>query len=84
MNAWSSMLTEIKFDQPRRIDNGSPVYDNGKLQAGWGGTLFARAAEIIRYSGSGWSSGDVSRFETMLHNVYLPLVITGWVGAPTG
>ena len=78
MNAWSSKLTEIKFDQPRRIDNGAPVYDNGKLQAGWGGTLFARAAEIIRYSGSGWSSGDISRFETMLDNVYLPLVITGW------
>ena len=56
MNAWSSTLTEIKFDQPRRPDNGSQIWANGKLQAGWGGSLFARAAEIIRYTGAGWSS----------------------------
>ena len=29
------------------------MYNNGKLQAGWGGSLFARAAEIIRYTGRG-------------------------------
>ena len=78
MNAWSSTLTEIKFDQPRRVDNGQIIWGNGKLQAGWGGSLFARAAEIIRYSGAGWSNNDIARFEAMLHNVYLPLVITGW------
>jgi hypothetical protein len=78
MNAWSGTLTEIKFEQPRRPDNGQRIYDNGKLQAGWGGSLFARAAELIRHTGAGWSAADVARFESMLHNVYLPLTITGW------
>jgi hypothetical protein len=78
MNAWSSTLTEIKFDEPRRPDNNVQVYNNGKLQAGWGASLFTRAAEIIRYSDAGWAPGDVARFETMLHEIYLPLVITGW------
>lgn len=78
MNAWSSTLTEIAFDQPRRPDNGVQLYNNGKLQAGWGASLFARAAEIIRYTGGGWSAPDVARFEKMLKDVYLPLVITGW------
>ncbi len=82
MNAWSSRLTEIKFDQPRRPDNGSQVYDNGKLQAGWGGALMARAGEIVRYTGAGWATNDVTRFATMLHNVYLPIVITGWNTGP--
>jgi hypothetical protein len=78
MNAWSSTLVEIKFDQPRRPDNNVQVYNNGKLQAGWGGSLFVRAAEIVRHSGAGWSAGDVARFERMLTDVYLPLTITGW------
>jgi hypothetical protein len=78
MNAWSRNLSDIKFDQPRRIDNGLPVFNNGKLQAGWGGALFARAGEIVRYSGAGWVDSDIARFETMLHDIYLPLVIDGW------
>jgi hypothetical protein len=69
MNAWSATLVEIKFDE---------VWINGKLQAGWSGTLFTRAAEIIRYSNAGWSNNDIARFESMLRNVYLPLVIDGW------
>src|SRR5690606_184342 len=80
MNAWSSTLTEIKFDQPRRTDNNVQVWNTGKLQAGWGGALFARAGEIIRYSNAGWSNTDIARFETMLHDVYLPLTIDGWTG----
>jgi hypothetical protein len=82
MNAWSSTLKEIKFDQPRRPDNGSQLYDNGKPQAGWAGSLFARAAEIIRYTGAGWSASDITRMEKLLHDVYLPLTINNWnVGA---
>jgi hypothetical protein len=80
MNAWSSTLTEIKFDQPRRPDNGGILFDSGKLQAGWGASLFTRAAEIVRHSGAGWSATDVGRFEQLLDDVYLPLVITGWTG----
>jgi hypothetical protein len=73
MNAWSNTLVEIKFDQPRRADGGR-VFDQGALQAGWGGSLFARAAEIIRHTGAGWSDDDVARFENMLTTIYLPLV----------
>lgn len=82
MDAWSAKLTEIKFDQPRRLDTGGLVYGNGKLQAGWGGSLFARAAEIIRHTGGGWTTTGVTRFETMLRNVYLPLTIDGWNNTP--
>jgi hypothetical protein len=80
MNAWSYTLTAILFDQPRRIDNNAQVYSNGKLQAAWGGELFTRAAEIVRYTYSGWSSTDVSKFGHMLDNVFLPLTESGWSG----
>ena len=78
MNAWSSTLTEIKFDQPRRVDNGGIIWVDGKLHAGWGASLFARSAEIIRYTDAGWSNPDIARFEDMLRDVYLPLTIDGW------
>lgn len=78
MNAWSSTLTEIKFDQPRHPQTGTQVYNGGKMQAAWAGTLFAQAAEVIRYSGAGWSAADISRFESMLHNIYRPITISGW------
>ncbi len=77
MNAWSSTLTEILFDQPR-TDKNQQIYANGKLQAGWTAQLLTRAAEIVRYSNAGWSSGDIARFSKMLDEVFLPMVITGW------
>lgn len=82
LNAWSLTLREIKFDQPRRVDNGSQVFMNGKLQAGWGASLLTRAAEIIRYTGAGWPATAATRFETMLRNVYLPHVIGSWNNTP--
>ena len=39
---------------------------NAKLQAGWAGATFARAAELVRYSGAGWSAAAATRFGTML------------------
>jgi Alginate lyase len=78
MNAWSSTLTQIKFDQPRHPETNQPVYNGGKTQAAWGGSLFARAAEIIRHTGAGWSSGDVARFESMLHDLYRPITASNW------
>lgn len=78
LDAWSSTLTHIAFDEVRRPDNNGILWDNGKLQAGWGASLFARAAEILRYSGAGWSPTAAARFERLLTDVYLPLVITGW------
>ncbi len=66
MNAWSAVLK-------RHSDS------NTRLQCGWVGTLFARAAEIIRHTGAGWSVADVDRFAAMLRNPYLPNLIDGAV-----
>jgi hypothetical protein len=78
MNAWSSTLKEIKFAEPVNPVDGLPQFDGGKMDAAWGGAVFAQAAEIIRYSSAGWSTSDVTRFESMLHDIYLPITITGW------
>jgi hypothetical protein len=78
LDAWSGTLREIKFDQPRRHDNGVQVFNNGKLQAAWGAQLFTRAAEIIRHTWGGWPADRVQRYEALLRGVYLPLTITGW------
>jgi hypothetical protein len=48
---------------------------NAQLQAGWAGTNWARAGEIIRYTYSSWP--NVNRFAAMLRDVYLPEVIVG-------
>jgi Alginate lyase len=45
---------------------------NAPLQAAWAGSSWARAAEIIRYSGAGWPTDRITRFSTMLRNVHLP------------
>ena len=85
MNAWSSTLDQILFDQPRFADTNGQIYENGKLEAGWSASNFTRAAEIIRYTyksptTGGWSSNDIAAFEKMLIDIHLPLVITGWSG----
>jgi hypothetical protein len=54
---------------------------NAKLQAGWAGATFARAAELVRYSGAGWSAAAATRFGTMLRTVFVPLLIDGAPGA---
>lgn len=73
MNAWSGTLIDHRWD-------GTSRYGNNKLQAGWAGTNFLRAAEIIRYSDVGWSATDIGRFETMMTKAYLPHTIDGWTG----
>ena len=64
MNAWSGVL---------KTHSNS----NTRLQCGWVGTSFARAAEIIRHTGAGWAQGDVDRFSAMLKNAFLPNLING-------
>ena len=49
---------------------------NAPLQTGWAGSVWPRAAEIIRYTYTGWRRTS-DRFATMLRNVYLPKVING-------
>ncbi|HEX3791724.1 MAG TPA: alginate lyase family protein [Pseudonocardiaceae bacterium] len=63
MDAWSGTIT-------------SHTNSNAPLQTGWAGSVWPRAAEIIRYTYTGgWA--NMTRFETMLRNVYLPVVIKG-------
>jgi len=50
---------------------------NGPLQAAWGSSKWARAAEIIRYSNAGWSAADAQTFGTMMTNAMLPNLING-------
>ncbi|KAL9052912.1 MAG: hypothetical protein Q9206_004124, partial [Seirophora lacunosa] len=64
MNAWARSIRD-------HTDSNAP------LQTGWSGASWARAAEIIRYSNAGWSSSDITTFENMLRNVYLPKIIGG-------
>jgi hypothetical protein len=64
MNAWSPVIRDH-------------TNSNAPLQTAWAGSVWPRAAEIIRYTGAGWAAADVDRFETMLRNVYLPEVIGG-------
>lgn len=64
MDAWAGVITKH-------------TNSNAPLQTGWAGSTWPRAAEIIRYSGAGWSPASVSRFATMLRSVYLPEVING-------
>ncbi|MFJ4981557.1 hypothetical protein ACIP6X_40685 [Streptomyces coeruleorubidus] len=62
MDAWSARL---------RRHTG----DNAALQAGWTGSVWARAAEIVRHTrGGGWPAERVRRFEGMLRTAHLPEV----------
>ena len=76
LNAWSATFVNHKFDLG--------TYSDGVLQAAWAGSVFPRAAEIIRYTytpAAGQETLDVPRFSDMLTRAFLPLVINGWNGA---
>ncbi|WP_225803625.1 alginate lyase family protein [Streptomyces sp. NK15101] len=64
MDAWSGVITDH-------------TNSNAPLQAGWAGSSWPRAAEIIRYTYTGWPQDRVDRFKTMLRTVYLPEVAGG-------
>ncbi|WEK20242.1 MAG: DUF1080 domain-containing protein [Candidatus Pedobacter colombiensis] len=65
MNAWSTNLV------------GGHNYANGPVQAAWCGSVWPRAAEIIRYTYKGWSDSDIAKFQNMLRVQYLPSIIHG-------
>jgi hypothetical protein len=65
MNAWSYMLQK------------GHTYANGPVQAAWCGSMWPRAAEIIRYTYTGWSDADILKFQNMLRTQYLPSIIHG-------
>jgi hypothetical protein len=61
IKAWSSTLKSIQgHDQ--------------KLLAGFTGHKFCNAAEILRYTESGWPAEDIEHFKNMLMTVYYPLI----------
>jgi len=64
MDAWSAVVTDH-------------TNSNAPLQAAWAGSSWPRAAEIIRYTYTGWPAANVTRFATMLRTVYLPEVAAG-------
>jgi hypothetical protein len=72
LDAWSSTLQDNVFN--------TTIYVNGILESGWAGLPFTRAAEILRYSNSGWSSTDTTQFTAMLTRAFLPHTITPWAG----
>jgi len=61
LNKWSPVLWD--FD-----------YNDAKLLAGWTGHLLCNAAEILRYTDSGWKQNEIDRFSQMLMTVYYPLM----------
>lgn len=61
LNAWSFVLWD--FD-----------YNDAKLLAAWTGHLLCNAAEILRYTNSGWRQKDIDSFSNMLMTVYYPLI----------
>jgi hypothetical protein len=65
MNAWSGTLT------------GGHTNANAEVQSSWAGSIWPRAAEIIRYTYKGWSDADIARFQNMLTTQYLPTLIHG-------
>jgi parallel beta-helix repeat protein len=61
INAWSPVLRD--FD-----------YNDAKLLAAWTGHLLCNAAELLRYTNSGWQQKDIDSFINMLMTVYYPLM----------
>ncbi|HVV05481.1 MAG TPA: right-handed parallel beta-helix repeat-containing protein [Puia sp.] len=61
LNAWSSTLWD--FD-----------YNDAKLLAAWTGHLLCNAAEILRYTNTGWQQKDIAAFTHLLTTVYYPLM----------
>jgi Alginate lyase len=67
MNAWSAVIQEHQgFNAP--------------LQSSWVGSVFPRAAEIIRYTDPDWKPAEIERFSQMLRKAYLPYIEEGRPG----
>lgn len=65
MDAWSSTIQ-------------GHSNSNSPLQAAWSAANWVRAGELMRYApGGGWSRKGIQKFENMLTEVYLPIVLPG-------
>jgi len=61
INAWSNVLWDFQLN-------------DAKLLAAWTGDDFCNAAEILRYTDSGWAKKDIEKFKRMMLTVYYPLL----------
>ncbi len=61
INAWSYTLWDLSGN-------------NAKLLAGLSGHFLLNAAEILKYSNSGWKVKDAAQFKFMMLTVYYPLI----------
>jgi hypothetical protein len=66
LDAWSTLKDHLLF--------------NAALQAGWMGTMFARAAEIMEMCPL-WASADVARFKRMVRRAFLPRLLGAMPGS---
>jgi hypothetical protein len=58
---------------------GSPpgLSSNTPVESGWCGSIFPRAAEIMRATYPGWAQADIDKFKAMLRSAYIPNLING-------
>ncbi|MFT3935193.1 MAG: alginate lyase family protein [Chitinophagaceae bacterium] len=61
LNTWSPVLWDLD-------------YNDAKLLAAWTGHWLCNAAEILRYTASGWQQKDIAAFTKMINTVYYPLL----------
>ncbi len=65
MNAWATTL------------KGGHKMANGPVQAAWAGSVWPRAAEIIRHTFTGWAAEEIAQFKQMLLTQYVPSLVGG-------
>lgn len=66
LNAWSGKLIGHTSKELQK-----------QIVAGWCGSLFPLAAEIMRDSYPKWTSEEITKFSAMLNKAFLPLLING-------
>lgn len=60
LNAWANTLT------------GGHTNSNGPLQASWSAEMFTRAAEIVKYTYTGWSQPEKDKVTQLFAKQYYP------------
>ncbi|MFK7988817.1 MAG: alginate lyase family protein [Sandaracinaceae bacterium] len=87
--AYTQALLWTITDDPVYAENAIAILDawastvrahtnsNAPLMAAWTSSVFVRAAEIMRYTSDRWSAAGIAQFETMLRDVFLPLIADG-------
>ncbi|MFO0954982.1 MAG: alginate lyase family protein [Candidatus Saccharibacteria bacterium] len=73
INAWTSTLKEIPYDQPR-TSTGAQAYWQNLLVVGWSTETMTRGAEIIRYTSSAMTPAQITQSETWLKGFIYPFL----------